>query len=143
MKPKFTITVPATSFKGIHNNQIIEGSFESGSFEGHRFFNGYWLQSVLLNHFKDFERILKDGMKTNQRVKILLEFYEWIPAYGSEATKAHFGINSFNKKLQLFRDAGLTEEFINIMNNYIPLECPLLRQWEFLFKFDHRPLVLV
>ncbi|MRA47765.1 hypothetical protein EXE08_11440 [Acinetobacter pittii] len=39
----FSIYLPAKSFKGTHNNTIIEGSFESGSFEGHLFFNGNYL----------------------------------------------------------------------------------------------------
>lgn len=141
METSFTICLPATAFKGLHNNQLIEGSFESGTYEGHRFFNGNWVQAVLLNHYKGYERTLKDGFKTNRRVKILLEFYEWIPAYGSEAAKEHYGISSFNKKLKLMQDAGLGEDFINIMNDYSPIECPFLRQWKFLFKFNRRPLV--
>ncbi len=36
----FSTYLPATSFKGTHTNTIIEGKFESGSFEGHLFFNG-------------------------------------------------------------------------------------------------------
>lgn len=35
----FSIYLPATSFKGTLNNTIIEGSFESSSFESHLFFN--------------------------------------------------------------------------------------------------------
>ncbi|MND29393.1 hypothetical protein D3C81_110740 [compost metagenome] len=137
----YTIGLPATSFKGLNNNQIIEGSFESGKFEGHRFFNGNWVQAKLLNHYQKYEHNLKNGMRKNQRVKILLEFYEWIPAYGSEATKDHYGINSFHNKVQLFREAGFDEDFIKILNDYSPIECPFLRQWKFLFNFDRRPLV--
>ena len=136
-----TIGIHTTIFKGLHNKQIIEGSFESGKFEGHRFFNGNWVQAKLLNHYQEYERTLKNGMRKNQRVKILLEFYEWIPAYGSEATKDHYGINSFLNKVQLFREAGFDDEFIKILNDYSPIECPFHRQWKFLFNFDRRPLV--
>lgn len=141
MDTSFTIMLPATSFKGLHNNQTIEGSFETGRFEGHKFFNGNWIQAVLLNHYQEFESTLKDGMKKNQRVKTLLEFYEWLPAYGSEATRNHYGKNSFNNKLRLFKEAGFDDEFINIMKDYTPVECPMLRQWKFLFRYNKRPLV--
>ncbi len=143
MDTTFRIMLPATSFKGLHNNKMIEGSFESGKFEGHKFFNGEWIQAVLLNHYQEFESTLKDGLKKNQRVKVLLEFYEWLPAYGSEATIKHFGKNSFNNKIKLFKEAGFDEDFINIMKDYTPLECPWLRQWKFLYRFKKRPLVIL
>lgn len=143
MDTSFTIILLATSFKGLHNNQTIEGSFETGKFEGHSFFNGDWIQAVLLNHYQEFESTLKDGMKNNRRVKTLLEFYEWLPAYGSEATRNHFGQNSFNNKLKLFKEAGFDNEFLNIMKDYTPIECPQFRQWKFLFRFKKRPLVIL
>lgn len=143
MDTSFTIMLPATSFKGLHNNQTIEGSFETGKYEGHQFFNGYWIQAVLLNHYQQFESTLKNGMKKNQRVKILLEFYEWLPAYGSEATRNHYGDSSFNNKLKLFKQAGFDEKFLNIMQDYTPVECPFLRQWKFLRTYDKRPLVVL
>ncbi|MCU4707680.1 hypothetical protein [Acinetobacter pittii] len=139
----FSIYLPAKSFKGTHNNTIIEGSFESGSFEGHLFFNGNWIQAKLLNHYKNYERTLKCGMKTNQRVKNLLEFYEWLPAYGTQATKEHYGEQSFNSKLKLFKEAGFNQNFLDIMNDYYPIECPKFRQWTFLFKFRRRPLTII
>lgn len=143
MDTTFRIMLPATSFKGLHNNKMIEGSFESGKFEGHKFFNGEWIQAVLLNHYQEFESTLKDGLKKNQRVKVLLEFYEWLPAYGSEATIKHFGKKSFNNKIKLFKEAGFDEDFISIMKDYTPLECPRLRQWKFLYRFKKRPLVIL
>lgn len=143
MDTSFTIMLPSTSFKGIHNNQTIEGSFETGKYHGHEFFNGYWIQAVLLNHYQDFESTLKNGMKKNQRVKKLLEFYEWLPTYGSEATRNHFGENSFNNKLKLFKQAWFDQKFLDIMEDYIPIECPLLRQWKFLFNYNKRPLVVL
>lgn len=81
-------------------------------------------------------------MKTNQRVKILLDFYEWLPAYGTQATKEYYGEQSFSAKLKLFKEAGFNQN-LDIMNDYTPIECPQFRQWKFLFKFNRRPLTII
>lgn len=143
MDNSFNICSPATSFEGKTNNETITGSFESGKFEGHYFFNGDWVQAKLLNYFQQYERTLKSGLRSNRRVKTLLEFYEWIPSYGTKRTIEHFGVKSFNQKLTLFKEAGFSDEFINIIEDYTPISCPLFRQWTFLFTFNKRPLIML